>query len=75
MLCNRGEKVPSSRSEDALGCSPGTWRGSWGAFFRRPREGGIALENGHNALSEESLVEFGLLVRHATEGQLGHEVV
>ena len=34
-----------------------------------------ALEDGHNALSEESHVEFGLLVRHATEGQFGHQVV
>jgi hypothetical protein len=33
------------------------------------------LEHGHDALSEESHVELGLLVRHATEGQFGHQVV
>src|SRR5262249_10545995 len=64
---------PSRGREDAfLGCDGlRGWRGR-----RHGRgEGAVALQDGHHAVGEQPHVELGLVVRHATEAELRHQVV
>ena len=39
------------------------------------REGRVALQHRQHLVGEQAHVELGLLVRHAAEGELGHEVI